>query len=170
MDSERIIPGSIIVLIVMIPIVLLKIKASLKKRKVKDLLFKLAQDHNTSIINYEHWNNSAIGLSRNGTEIFLVSNDKKEEKKQVIVLSYFNKCNLVNDNAGSVFNEGNFKVTNAIDLELNGKGNSPERINFYHVQRDGDLLTDELELAEKWCRLINDCIERTSWLNSDSKA
>ena len=95
MDPERIIPGSIIVLIVMIPIVLLKIKASLKKRKVKDLLFKLAQDHNTSIINYEHWNNSAIGLSRNGTEIFLVSNDKKEEKKQVIVLSYFNKCNLV---------------------------------------------------------------------------
>ena len=169
MDSERIILGSIIVLIVMIPIAVLKIKASLKKRKVKDLLFKLAQDHNTSIINYDHWNNSAIGLSRNGAQIFLASNGKEEEKKRVIALSFFNNCKLVNDNTGAAFNEGNYKVTNAVDLELTGKNNPIERINFYHIQKDGDLLTEELEVAEKWCRLINECIERRTWLNSDGK-
>ena len=169
MDSERIILGSIIVLIVIIPIAILKIKASLKKRKVKDLLFNLAQDHKTNIIKYDHWNNSAIGLSRNSTQIFLVSNNKNEEKKQVIALSFFNNCKLVNDNAGAAFNEGGYEVTNAVDLELTGKTKPTERINFYHIQKDGDLLTDELEVAEKWCRVINESIERRTWLNSDSK-
>ena len=169
MGTDRIILGSIIVLIVIIPIAILKIKASLKKRRIKGLLFSLAEKYNTNIISYDHWNNSAIGLSRNGTQIFLVSNVKKEDKKQVIALSSFNKCNLVNDNAGFVFNEGSSKVTNAVDLELTGKSNPSERINFYHIQKDGDLLTDELELAEKWCRLINECIERRTWFNSDSK-
>ena len=169
MGTDRIILGSIIVLIVIIPITVLKIKASLKKRRIKNLLFSFAQKHNTNIIRYDHWNNSAIGLSRNGTQIFLVSNVKHEEKEQVIALSSFNQCNLVNDNVGFVFNEGSSKVTNAVDLELTGNNNSGERINFYHIQKDGDLLTDELELAEKWCKLINECIERRAWLNSDGK-
>ena len=169
MDSERIILGSIVVVVVIIPIAILKIKASLKKRRIKDLLFSLAQPHNTTIIRYDHWNSSAIGLSRNSTQIFLVCNDKNEEKKQVIALSFFNKCKLVNDNAGAAFNEGSYKVTNAVDLELTGKNKPTERINFYRIQKDGDLLTYELEVAEKWCRLINECIERRTWLNPDGK-
>ena len=168
MDSERIILGAIVVLGVMIPIAVLKIKASLRKRRIKDLLFSLAQKHNAKIIRYDHWNNSAIGLSRNSTQIFLVSNDKNKEKEQVIALSFFNKCTLINDNAGSAFNESGYKVTNAVDLELTGKNIPTECINFYHIQKDGDLLTDELELAEKWCKLINECIERRAWLYSDS--
>ena len=164
MDSERIIPGSIIVLIVLIPIVLLKLKSSLRKKKITGSLDKVAQKHSSSIVKYNQWNNSAIGLGKNGTHVFVVNMKKQEEEDQVIALSSFDKCSVINDKAGAAFKEGNFKVTNAIDLELTGKGDKVERISFYHIDKDDPLLTDELELAEKWCKIINECVAQRALL------
>ena len=163
MDADRIIPGSIIVLVVVIPIVILKLKSTLRKKKITGSLDKLAQQHNTSIVKYDQWNDSAIGLGKDGSHVFVKRIDKHEEKGQAIALSVFNRCSVVNDKAGAAFKEGNFKVTNAIDLELTGKNNQVERINFYRIDKDDPLLTDELELAEKWCKIINESIAQRAW-------
>jgi len=169
MDSERIIPGSIIVLIVIIPIILLKLRTYLRKKKIVGSLKKLAQSNDTSIVKYDQWNNSAIGLSKNGTHLFFVSINKQEEKEQAIKLSAYNKCSLINDKAGAAFKEGNYKVTNSVDLVLTGKSGELELINFYDPERDGSLLTGELELADRWCKIINECTAQRVWLYPETQ-
>ena len=163
MDSELAV--LIVLLTCIIPIILLKCGAVFKKWKFGRLLTEAAQKHNTTIIRYEQWNNSAIGLNKNGTQLFVVNKGETRIKSKTLVLSSFNKCSVVNDNSGAVHKEGSFKVTNAIELELTGENSLPACINFYDIDKDGPLLTGELELAEKWCRIINDCITQRIWLH-----
>ena len=169
MDSETSILALIVILTCMIPIILLKGGAVFKKRKFGRLLSEAAQKHNTTIIQYEQWNNSAIGLNKNATQLFIVNKGEAKATSKTLVLSSFNKCSVVNENSGAAYKEGSFKVTNAIELELTGENSRLARINFYHIDKDSPLLTDELELAEKWCRIINDCITPRIWLHPDQR-
>jgi hypothetical protein len=158
MDQKTILIGTIILLVCLVPVSLLKLKVILAKRKKLRILNNLAEKNNTLLMDYEHWNDSAIGLTEKGQMLFVINNVKENEQGHVINLSLFSKCRVVNNNTGSPFKEGNFKVSDGIDLELTGPGNLSERINFYNTERDGDLLTDELSLAEKWNRIINGSI------------
>jgi hypothetical protein len=158
MDSESTILGLAILLTCITPILILKIRSNLKKRKFTGLLYELAKKHNTTISQYDHWNASAIGLNKNGTQAFSISIYKDEEKQHELTLSSFTKCIVVNNNAGAAYKEGSFKVTNGIDLKLLSKNGQDALINFYNIENDDPLLTDELELAEKWCKIINECI------------
>ncbi len=167
MDLETTIMGLAILLTCVTPIIIIKLRSVTKKRKFINQLHKLAQKNHTSIVQYDHWNRSAIGLNKNGTQLFTVKEDNGEIKSQVFALSSFTKCNLINDNAAADFKEGNFKVSHGVHLELVGKNEELEQITFYDIEKDGHLLTEELELATRWCKIINECITQRSWLHQD---
>ena len=158
MDSEKVIPALIILAICFILICIMKVISLSKKRRIVRSLYKLTEKFNESVFQTDSWNNSAIGLTKSGSCIFVVSGDKKEPKCQVIHLSLFNSCRILNDNSRSPYKEGNFKVTEKIELELAGTNKATERICFYNREEDGDILTDELQLAETWCKKINQYI------------
>jgi len=160
MDQKTILIGAIILLVCLIPLTLLKLKVVIARRKKIKLLNNLARENNTSLIDYEYWNDSAIALSEKGKLLFVIRTLNAIEKAQAIDLSLFDKCRVINNNATSPYKEGNFKVSDGIDLELSGRNNLTERINIYNTEKDGDLLTDELSLAEKWNRIINGSIIR----------
>ena len=130
MDAERIVTGSIILLIIIIPIGIMKGKAFFKKRKIVRSLKILAQKNNEVVSQYDHWNNSAIGLTQTGKRVFLVSNGEEDIKSQMVDLTMYTKCILVNDNSKAEYMEGNFKVTDSIALELTGPNNLKEQIEF----------------------------------------
>ena len=158
MDSEIVIPVLIVLAICLIPICIMKVRSLSKKRKALGFLYKLAKEFNEGVFQTGNWNNSAIGLTKNGSHIFVVSGSKKEFKSQTINLSLFNSCRVINDNSNSPYKEGNFKVTDKVELELTGANKITERICFYSREEDGDLLKDELQLAETWHRKINEYI------------
>lgn len=158
MDSEIVIPVLIILAICLIPICMMKVRSLSKKRKALGFLYKLAKEFNESVFQTGNWNSSAIGLTKNGSHIFVVRESKKEFKSQTINLSLFNNCRIINDNSNSPYKEGNFKVTDKVELELTGANKATERICFYNREEDGDLLTDELQIAETWRRKINEYI------------
>ena len=160
MDSERVIPALIILAICFIPIFIMKVRSLSKKKGVMRSLYKLADKFNETVFQTGSWNNSAIGLTKNGSYIFVVSENKKEFKHQSIRLSLFSNCKLINDNSKSPYKEGNFKVTDKIELELTGTNKATERICLYNREEDGDILTDELQLAETWCKKINENIAK----------
>ena len=164
MNLERTIIALIIVLVCIFPILILKLRSGLKKTKFVKLLVKLAQDHNTSIGQYDHWNNSIIGLNKNGTKVFTVILDQGFTRNEVITLALFKNCDLVNDTAGPASIEGHLNRSNNVQLKLEGKDGHAKRINFYNIDKDGPLLSDELELAKKWCEILNKCIEQRAWL------
>ena len=156
MDSEKVIPALIVLTICFIPIFIMKVRSVSKKRRVIRSLYKLVGKSNETVFQTGSWNNSAIGLTKNGSYIFVVSENKMESKHQAIHLPLFNNCKLVNDNSRSPYKEGNFKVTEKIELELTGANKATESICFYNRAEDGDILTDELQLAEIWCKKINE--------------
>ena len=158
MDQKTILIGALILLVCLLPITLLKLKVVIAKRKKLKLLNNLAEENNTSLMDYEYWNDSAIALSEKGKLLFVIRSLAENEKARAINLSLFDKCRVINDNSRSPYKEGNFKVSDGIDLELSGRNNLTERINIYNTEKDGDLLTDELSLAEKWNRIINGSI------------
>ena len=164
MDLESTIMGLAILLTCIMPIIIIKLRSVSKKRKFINLLHKLAQKNNTTIAHYDHWNRSAIGSNSNNTQLFTITEDNGEIKSQAFALSSFTKCNLINDNAGADFKEGNFKVSHGVHLELLGKNQQSEQITFYDIGKDGHLLTEELELATKWRKMINECITQRSGL------
>ena len=160
MDQKTFLIAAIILLVCLIPVCLLKLKTVLAKRKSFRLLNQLAQKNNTSLIDYEYWNDSAIGLSDKGRLLFVVRDPKEKSPGQIIDLSLFDRSRVINNNARSPYKEGNFKVSDSIDIELSGSGDLTERINIYNIEKDGEMLTDELSLAEKWNRIINGSIMR----------
>ena len=165
MDSEPAIMAFIVVLTCIILIIFLKSKVIFKKRKFFRLLTKAAQKYNTTISQYDQWNDSAIGLNKNGTQLFIIREGETEPTSKSVLLSAFNKCSVVNDNP----DEGHFKTTNLIELELTSRKGLPECINFYNIEKDSPLLSNELALAEKWCRIINNCITQRAWLHPDHR-
>ena len=156
MDSERILTGSIVLSLVLIPIIFLKIASYLRKRKIIRLLNELAQKNNAAIHQYDQWNDSAIGLDKTKKQIFRIRSDKRDLQTQVVDLSQVNKWRVINDNSGAAYKEGYFRVTEGIEIELAGANHAGKNIVFYHVASDGPLLADELQLAEKWYRLIDE--------------
>lgn len=155
MISERIIAGLITLLIIITAISILKVLSFFTIRKTRRSLSKLAQENNETIQQYDHWNSSAIGLGSTGKQIFIVNNSGGEIKRQTVNLNLFKKSLVINDNSKAPFKDGNFKVTDKIVLELSGMNNLTHNISFYSIEKDGPLLTDELQLAEKWCKLVD---------------
>lgn len=160
MDSEKVIPALIVLAICFVPILIMKVRSLSKKRRVVRFLYELAGKYNETVFQTGSWNNSAIGLTKNGSYIFVVRENKKEPSHQVIQLPFFNNCRLINDNSRSPYKEGNFKVADKIELELTGANKATESICFYNRAEDGDVLTDELQLAEIWCKKINENIAK----------
>lgn len=166
MDKGRALVGLVIVIILLLPIIVLKLLSVLKERRLKASLMKFAQMHHATIIQYEHWNNSVIGLSNNGTHLFAITIDNSKVNNKMIRLSLFEQCFVVNDQPES----GNKKQTaemNTIKLELR-RNSSTEQFCFYRREKDGTL-TNEAELANKWCSMINNCINQRAWLYRDAQ-
>lgn len=164
MDLGTSIVGVIIILICIIPFALMSINRRKKERKLLQGLTEIAQRNNCKISRYELWNNSTIGIDDTTLMIFYTRKSKDIETSQQINLAEIQKCRIVNLSRTVSNKDGNFKVTEKLELAFSfqDKNRGEVVLEFYNTDYDSSTLTGELQLVEKWCKLFNDKISETS--------
>jgi hypothetical protein len=131
-----------------------------KKAKYRNKIFALAEQNSCQISEYEIWNNSVIGIDIVRNCVFVVRNSKDNETSQKIDLAEFQKCSVNESSRIVSTKESSRKVVDRIELVFsNATGKKPDTIiEFYNTAHDNLFLAGEHQLAEKWCKIVNDII------------
>jgi hypothetical protein len=92
--------------------------------------------------------------------VFFASKAADQHMEQSLSLQEIQKCRVVNTNRNSNHNNGSMDVSDKLELAFTPKDkNRPEPVfTFYDADHNGAILTGELQVAEKWCRIINEKI------------
>lgn len=168
MDTHTI----IIVLIITVFCSAIFLLSSRSKKKNEsqflEALFGLAGKNKCKISKYERWNNSIIGIDETSSSIFAVRKLNDTEITEQIDLADIQKCR-VNETSRivniasrtAVIDGSNTKAVDKIELEFYrwDKNKPGTLVEFYNVNYDSLNLGKELQIAEKWCKTVNDRID-----------
>lgn len=151
-------------------IILFVIITRSKRKKEKQFfqpLNRLAEMDNCKISQYDIWNTSIIGIDNLSNHVFFIKNIFNNETSLSIKLSEILKCRLhevgqtVNIASRTVGIKGNVvKVIDKIELVfINRDKNKPDLVaEFYNKETGNPDLSGEFQMAEKWCKHVNDKI------------
>ncbi len=157
MDSNTIVIGGIIVLF---GITLYILNSRSKKKKEAQFLqplSRLAEKDNCKISQYDIWNDSVIGIDETQNTVFAIRKKKEKETSIVVNLAEIFRCRVIEVSRTSGPKEGNAIAFDRIDLAFINKDKSKADVvvEFFDANTDRLTLTGELQLAEKWCVLVN---------------
>ncbi|MDP3444038.1 MAG: hypothetical protein Q8T08_14375 [Ignavibacteria bacterium] len=153
--------GLSLLAIIFLPFLLM---AQKDKRKVQNLINRisgLAEKNNSKLTDYELLNSLAIGIDNENNHLFFIRSTSNKVVEEVIRLSDFQKCRVVN--SGNTMNTkiNSIFVTDKLYLAFIGKENKQEfDLELYNSDYDGLTLKGELQLAEKWAKIINGKISK----------
>ena len=157
-------PGTIItailfLLVCSIPFILLRRNARKREKQFIDQLITVAQKNNCNITKHSFWGHAAIGIDENAHMVFFTKKTAELETGQQLALQEIQKCRVINTSR-TERNDGNFAMTDKLELAFEPKDRNKAQtaFTFYDSSHDGAMLTGELQMAEKWCRIINDKI------------
>ena len=138
------------------------INSGKKKKEAKFLqtLFVLAERMNGQISEHDRWNNSIIGIDKARNYVFVVKKINGNETSQQINLADFQKCRVNESGRVVSTKESSTKVVDRIELVFSDfDKNKPDTIiEFYNTAYDNLFLAGELQIAEKWSKIVNDKI------------
>lgn len=142
---------------------------SVYRKKKKQTMFlghisRLSGSNPGNITQFDIWHNSVIGMNDSVAELYFIKNSSDEQTFQKIQLSEFQRC-WVNEVSRTVsIKESIIKVVEKVEVIMANKvKNKPDTaIEFYNQETDRLDLFGELQLAEKWCKLLNDKINSNS--------
>ena len=157
MDSNTMVIG---VIIVLFGITLYILNSRSKKKKEAQFLqplSRLAEKDNCKISQYDIWNDSVIGIDETQNTVFAIRKKKEKETSIVVNLAEIFRCRVIEVSRTSGPKEGNAIAFDRIDLAFINKDKSKADVvvEFFNANTDRLTLTGELQLAEKWCVLVN---------------
>lgn len=161
MDEFAIITSTALVSAVILLIVLTKVIRTKKQKEFLKPLFELAIKNNSSISDFDKWNNKVIGIDKNEKNIYYLEKSKIEEKNHTISLEEIQKCKIYDTNRLVKYNNTSQKVVEKLELGILFKDASkPELIiEFFNTKETNFVLTIELQLIQKWFDIINNHIK-----------
>jgi hypothetical protein len=140
-------------------IIIVSTNKSRKAKKIKflDPLHELASREGCHISYHDIWSESVIGIDESKSKIFVVRKTTGSEAELVVNLSEIFRCRVAEISRTSGPKEGNIIAFDRIDLVFMNKekGKPDVTIEFYNANTDRLTLAGELQLAEKWCALVN---------------
>jgi hypothetical protein len=148
-------------LILMIIIVVSVINSKKKKRvNFIDPLNQFAGELNAKISHFEIWNNSIIGIDEEQNLILAIQKTTGGNKRISVYLAEIQKCRVAEISRLTASKEGNSKAFDRIDLVFMNKEKSKSdvSIEIYNADTDRLTLAGELQLANKWNKIVNDKI------------
>lgn len=157
MDSNTIVIGGIIVLFGIILYILNSRSKKKKEAQFLQPLSRLAEKDNCKISQYDIWNDSVIGIDETQNTVFAIRKKKEKETSIVVNLAEIFRCRVIEVSRTSGPKEGNAIAFDRIDLAFINKDKSKADVvvEFFDANTDRLTLTGELQLAEKWCVLVN---------------
>ncbi len=161
MDSGTLIIGAIVIAICILPFIL--IGNSIKKRKNKLLhsLSGLAAQKESKITQYDLGSDLVIGLDENTDFLFFFKRLKEKEISEQVYLKDMQNCRFINTSRTVRNKNESYQVTDKLELCISPKAkNRPDIILEFYNSDENLQLGGELQLAEKWAKIVNDKIKK----------
>lgn len=147
---------AMIAFIFVVPSVWMHINKLKNEKQFRNMLFSLAVASNCTISEFDFWKNSAIGIDKAMHRLFYIRIAKSEELKKEINLSEIQKCRIINASRSMSVKNGNYTAIDRIELIFTYRDkNKPELgLEFYNSIHDSLTLTGEVQLVEKWAKIV----------------
>ncbi len=157
MSLSLIIVSALCLLLFLLILVLTSNNKKKKQSKFLDPLNSLAESANCKISQYDIWNDSVIGIDNTRNFVFAIRKTIDNEASVAINLAEIFRCKISEVSRTTGPKEGNFIAFDRIDLVFTCKDKSKADVvvEFYNANTDRLTLTGELQLAQKWCMLVN---------------
>jgi hypothetical protein len=158
LDTGTIVTAVFFLLLFSIPFILLNI--SRKKREKRNLLLlnREAGKTNLTVSTFNTWGNTSIGMDEKANVVFFTKKTPDGDTAQQVTLAETEKCRVANIKRTESDGDHHYSLTEKLELVFENKKKTETALPFYDIQYDGGMLTGELQMAEKWCSIINDKI------------
>jgi hypothetical protein len=145
-----------------VPILLVSRAKKLRDKRFLQLLIEMARKTNNTISEYENFNNTAIGIDKNAFRLFFTRKTNAGDGAQLIDLKEVLRCRVVNTSNSVSRKENSYTVIEKIQLAFTYRDkNKPDTtMEFYNNDHDSLTISGELQIAEKWARIINENIAK----------
>lgn len=152
MDFETILLGILATAVFLLPILYIQRKQKSQANKGQQAFVAAAQLHGLQLSTSDFWGNQyGIGLDKVQGKLFYRNASELDPQEVVIDLGQVRRCSF--DNVHREQN-GN-RIIDMIVLRIGLHGPKAPELYLPFYNREGNLmLSGELQLAEKWCHLI----------------
>jgi hypothetical protein len=139
------------------PLVLITRSRKAKEKRFLQILIEMARKTNSAISDHEYFNNTAIGIDKEAHRLFFMRKTTAGDNNQEIDLKEVLRCRMVNTSNTVSHKESTYTVIEKIQLAFTYRDkNKPETtMEFYNNDHDSLTISGELQIAEKWARIIN---------------
>lgn len=163
MDTATLTIGLLSIAVCAMPFVLMSVNKSNKQKYLFNALSGIAAQQNRKLMKYEISGNIAIGMDENAGFVFFFRKPFAENRNgtgQLVNLAEVRECKLIKASAAAKDKNSNGK-TERLELifSLLSDNQKEMRWELYNADENPQLV-GELELAEKWAKIINDKLSR----------
>ena len=146
--------GLILIAAIVVPIALLNYKKGKKNAIIKAQFAEMTKS--AIIANQEFWNGYLIAIDEVDKKCFYIHQEDTTCKSQTIDLTQFSSCRVVSSSSMGASSTS----TEIIELVFSPKSTDAESmaLQFFNADTDGFTLNGELQTAERWKKICNDCM------------
>ena len=154
--------GGLTVAAFVVPLVLLTRGRKVKEKKFLQALTDMAGKSGNSISEHEYFNNTVIGIDKKSHFVFFIRKTNPGEASQEVDLKDVFRCRVLNTSNTVSQKTSTYTVIEKIQLVFAFKDKTrPETyLEFYNNDHDNLTVSGELQIAEKWARIINENIAK----------
>ncbi|WP_372948605.1 hypothetical protein [Mariniphaga sp.] len=158
MDLGTIIITLVFIAIVTVPFILTGYSRKRKKKNLFHRLTQMAGNEGCTITHHEFCADFVIGLDGMANRLFFYKKVETLEIAKSLHLREFKSCKVINSNRTVENKKEKYYVVDKLDLIFypTEKGAPEISIELYNDEYDSLTLTGELQLAEKWEKLLNE--------------
>jgi len=159
-DTGTILTAIFFLLLCTIPFILLNISHRKRVKQNLQLLKSVAGKYNLKVSTFNTWGNTSIGMDEAANVVFFTKKTADGDITQQVALTDAEKCRIANIKRTESDGDHHYSLTEKLELvfETRDRKKAETALPFFDIQFDGGMLTGELQLAEKWCSIINNKI------------
>jgi len=162
MDLGTIIITLVFIAIVTVPFILTGYSKKRKKKNLFSRLTEMAKTEDCTITEFEFCSDFVIGLDEMANHLFFYKKAENREIAKSINLREYKSCKVFNANRSVGDKKEKLYVVDKLELSFYpvDKGKPEISIEFYNDEYDSLTLTGELQLIEKWEKLLNERMKK----------
>lgn len=159
MDTNSSLLIAILTLIFVSPIIWIRFKQKKSQNLLINALNDLAIQNNSKITKHEICGDIIIGIDISNKTIFFLNLSKENSSSVCIQLSEFKRTNINKKHRQVQSKDGNYTILEKLILNFEPKNKTSNEINIEFFDIDKSLqINGELQLIEKWSKVINEAI------------
>lgn len=135
-----------------VPVVYDQVQKKKVSQKFENNFLETAQKHDLNLEQHDTWRDTyAIGLDSSAGKLLYFKQGKNKNKEQVLNLAEVKHCETTKSGSRSRRSSG----VNKVELEYMTQGSDKEKTLEFFSNGNYQQLRNEVQIAEKWKKIIN---------------